>query len=71
MKDSQQGQRSDFTGCGFFIRPFFDITFQFENVLSENPPLPKRPNDVVGEKIDMFAAPKLKCFLVIKRAVLR
>ena len=57
MRDSQQRQRSDFTGFDFFLSDlFFDITSQFENVLSETPP-PKRPNDVVGEKIDMFAAP--------------
>ena len=39
MRDSQQRQRSDFTGCDFFYQTFFfDITFQFENVLSETPP---------------------------------
>ena len=58
MRDSQQRQRSDFTGCDFLSDLSFDITSQFENVLSETPPPPKRANDVVGEKIDMFAAPK-------------
>ena len=66
MRDSQQRQRSDFTGCDFFIRPFFDITSQFENVLRETPPPPKRPNDVVGEKIDMFAAPYFDRFSCVR-----
>ena len=60
MRDSNKDNVQILQVVIFLSDPFFDITFQFENVLSETPPPPKRPNDVIGEKIDMFAAPTLK-----------
>ena len=60
MRDSQQDNVQILQVVIFLSDLFFDITSQFENVLSETPPPPKSPNDVVGEKIDMFAAPNGK-----------